>query len=98
MNSQPETASLPPRSTYRPPADARRILVSANPRAGSRSRHNVVGAIVDTLGRAGFFVRKTSDLDELKGLASEGVASGELRAVIAVGGDGTALVVRNHTP
>jgi diacylglycerol kinase family enzyme len=58
----------------------------------------VVSGIVDTLDRAGFFVRQTSDLNELQELAIEGVASGELRAVIAVGGDGTALVVRNHTP
>jgi diacylglycerol kinase family enzyme len=31
-------------------------------------------------------------------LAEQGLANGDLRAVVAVGGDGTALVVRNHTP
>jgi diacylglycerol kinase family enzyme len=98
MFSQPETTSIQARTAVRPPAEARVVLVSANPRAGSRSRLNVVNAIVEALGRSGFFVRKTSDLRELQALAAEGVASGELRAVIAVGGDGTALVVRNHTP
>jgi diacylglycerol kinase family enzyme len=40
----------------------------------------------------------TPDLNELSRLAEEGENSNALRAVIAVGGDGTASVVRNHVP
>jgi diacylglycerol kinase family enzyme len=53
---------------------------------------------VNDLRKARFQVKTTSDLDELRLVAAEGVATGELRAVVAVGGDGTALVVRNNTP
>jgi diacylglycerol kinase family enzyme len=45
-----------------------------------------------------FNVRLTSDLGELSALATEGLESGDLRVVLAVGGDGTASVVRNHVP
>jgi diacylglycerol kinase family enzyme len=37
-------------------------------------------------------------LDELAGQAAEGWKTGDLRAVLAVGGDGTASVVRRHVP
>jgi diacylglycerol kinase family enzyme len=37
-------------------------------------------------------------LDELSDLAAEGLKLGGLRAVVAIGGDGTASVVRNHVP
>jgi diacylglycerol kinase family enzyme len=54
--------------------------------------------IQESLGHAGFSSRVTPDLAELAAVAKEGVESGNLRAVIAVGGDGTASVVRNHVP
>ncbi len=37
-------------------------------------------------------------LDELTGLSAELAKTGELRAVVAVGGDGTASIVRTHVP
>jgi diacylglycerol kinase family enzyme len=74
------------------------VLISLNPRAGSRSCHQRVEAIGASLRRAGFEVTATSDLIELAGLAVDGVAAGSLRTVIAVGGDGTASIVRNHVP
>jgi diacylglycerol kinase family enzyme len=43
-------------------------------------------------------VRATTDLVELASLSSDGCKSGELRAVVAIGGDGTASVVRRHVP
>lgn len=98
LASQPETAAKPLRAAIPPSCDSRRVLVSRNPRAGSRSRHEHVREIAAVLTKAGFDVVMTSDLDELSGLATEGAASGELRAVLAVGGDGTASVVRNHVP
>ena len=50
------------------------------------------------LADAGYHVRSTTDLDELAALSAEGLESGDLRAVLAVGGDGTASVVRRHVP
>jgi diacylglycerol kinase family enzyme len=40
----------------------------------------------------------TTDLGALNGMAASGQESGKLRAVLAIGGDGTASVVRNHVP
>jgi diacylglycerol kinase family enzyme len=40
----------------------------------------------------------TTDLAELAGLSAQCWKDGDLRAVVAVGGDGTASVVRNHVP
>jgi diacylglycerol kinase family enzyme len=81
-----------------PHSDSRTVLISLNPRAGSRSCHDRVQAIGESLIRSGFDVRMTSDLAELASLAAEGWNRGNLRAVLAVGGDGTASVVRNHVP
>jgi diacylglycerol kinase family enzyme len=69
-----------------------------NPRAGSRSRYEHVAEIGTALTKAGFCVHTITDLVSLNRLASEGQKSGDLRAVLAVGGDGTASVVRNHVP
>jgi diacylglycerol kinase (ATP) len=96
--SQVETAILPAQIASRPNAAARDVLVSANPRAGSRSRHAQIELIVDTLTRAGYRVRLSTHLDELAGLAADGSKAGQLRAVVAVGGDGTASIVRTHVP
>lgn len=86
------------RAAVCPPDAARSVLVSMNPRAGSRSRHDRVQAISAALARCGYKVRMTGDLDELAALAAESHKCGDLRAVVAVGGDGTASVVRNRVP
>jgi diacylglycerol kinase family enzyme len=96
--SQVETAILPAQIASRPTPDAREVIVSANPRAGSRSRHAHIRSIVDVLARAGYQVRLTTTLDELTGLATDESKAGRLRAVIAIGGDGTASIVRTHVP
>jgi diacylglycerol kinase (ATP) len=69
-----------------------------NPRAGSRSRHQHVAEIQNTLESSGFEILMTTDLAALHGLAASGLQSGKLRSVLAIGGDGTASVVRNHVP
>ena len=97
--SQPETVQnrISFRASGRSP-EARTVLISMNPRAGSRRRHEQVSAIYRDLERGGYQVRMTTDLNALRGLATDGLASGQLRAVLAIGGDGTASVVRNHVP
>jgi diacylglycerol kinase (ATP) len=98
VTSQPETISSRQRTALHLSPDARSILISMNPRAGSRSRHDHVADIGDALTKVGFNVHTITDLDALSSLACEGQKTGDLRAVLAVGGDGTASVVRNHVP
>jgi diacylglycerol kinase family enzyme len=69
-----------------------------NPRAGSRHQIEQVQAIEAAVTMAGFHPTLTSDLDELSRISTDGAASGRLRAVIAIGGDGTASVVRSRVP
>ncbi|MCI0491943.1 MAG: hypothetical protein L0Z07_03285 [Planctomycetes bacterium] len=77
---------------------ARDVLISVNPRAGLRSRHDRVAAIERAISAAGYRVRLVADLEELSVLSQVGAQEGRLRAVLTAGGDGTAAVVRNHVP
>ena len=97
-SSQPETVPPNVRVARAPSPDARLVLVSKNPRAGSKARHDHVAEMEAALAQAGFTVRTTTDLASLNDVAAECQKSGDLRAVIAVGGDGTASIVRNHVP
>jgi diacylglycerol kinase family enzyme len=81
-----------------PGVDARALLISFSPYAGRRSAEARTRDVVADLTAAGFETHATSDLAELAGLAAEWHAAGKLRCVLACGGDGTAAVVRNHTP
>jgi diacylglycerol kinase (ATP) len=96
--SQPETGQPSARAAIFPPPDARKVLISMNPKAGSRSRHQHVAEIKSALESGGYEVLITTDLGALEGLAASGQGSGKLRAVLAIGGDGTASIVRNHVP
>jgi diacylglycerol kinase family enzyme len=74
------------------------VLISNNPRAGSRWRQDRIGAIARVLSGAGYDVQTTSDIGHLATLSADAWKSGDLRVVVAVGGDGTASLVRNHVP
>jgi diacylglycerol kinase family enzyme len=89
---------MPRPTALRPASHHRRLLVSASPRAGARSRRATVDEIVTQLEGAGYLVRATEEIDELERLAADWQAAGELRAVLACGGDGTASLVRNVVP
>lgn len=82
----------------RPAPDARRLLVCFSPYAGARSGEQRARQIAAALQSAGYLVHATSDLGELSALAHCWHESGELRCVVACGGDGTAAAVRNRTP
>jgi diacylglycerol kinase family enzyme len=96
--SQAETASEVPRLAIRPNPLARSVVLSMNPRAGWRARHLQIESIVTALRSSGFQVQVTTDLAELQSLVAAGMSSGDLRVVIAAGGDGTAAFVRNNVP
>src|SRR5215213_2082171 len=86
--SQPETKDLAPPLATSLPSSARSVLISMNPRAGSRSRHEHVAEIKAALEAGGFEVLMTTDLGTLHGMAAAGQESGKLRVVLAIGGDG----------
>jgi diacylglycerol kinase family enzyme len=86
------------RFAERPDPKSRRLLVSFSPYAGARSAEHRAREIVAELESAGFCAQATSSLEELNALATEGHLAGDLRCVLACGGDGTAAVVRKHTP
>lgn len=96
--SQSETHLSARRKAWSPRPESRGVLISMNPRAGARARHEHVDEIAAALREAKFDVHVTTNLDDLNGLATEGLSSGTMRAVVAVGGDGTASIVRNHVP
>jgi diacylglycerol kinase family enzyme len=78
--------------------DARELLICFNPSAGARSRHEDVAAIEAELNQAGYSIQTTTDAAELGDLAARKLQLGTLRAVLAIGGDGTASFVRNCVP
>lgn len=76
----------------------RRILVSVNPRAGFRFRRDLVDQLRDELHHRGFPTEDFTDIAALEARAAELQAAGELRAVVAAGGDGTIALLANRTP
>jgi len=81
-----------------PDPKALSVIVSYSPHAGPRPIERRAIEIAGELERGGYEVRLTQDLGDLEALAAHWGESGKLRAVVACGGDGTAAVVRNHTP
>ena len=98
VGSQPETIASAAHRASLPAVEARHVLISMNPRAGSRWRHDRIQTIAAALSSGGYHIQTTGDLSELASLSSQRWKDGNLRVVVAVGGDGTASVVRNHVP
>ncbi len=69
------------------------ILILHNPRSGSRHAVDVVQAITAEIQNKGYVVVDHSSLDQFAADVTRLTASGELRAVISAGGDGTASAV-----
>jgi diacylglycerol kinase family enzyme len=69
-----------------------------NPRAGAQDRRAVVEKLARELAVRGFQVEVFTDVDGLAAEADAVLAAGELRAVVAAGGDGTLRLIAEHTP
>jgi len=87
---------LPPDVCFLPP-DADQVVISVNPKAGARSSRPRVQRLVELLESGGFKPRVLTDLDEVACVANKSHSEGRLRALIGVGGDGTAAELVNRT-
>ena len=75
----------------------KRVAILANPRAGTGKSRRLVQALVGALRGHGFEPLLCWEREELTAL-TQGPRAGELRCVVAAGGDGTLLEVINRAP
>jgi diacylglycerol kinase (ATP) len=76
---------------------ADQVLISVNPQAGSRSSNCLSDRLADLLRAKGLVPEVSSDLNHLTQRANELHAIGRLKAVVGIGGDGTAAELVNRT-
>jgi diacylglycerol kinase family enzyme len=86
-----------PLATHQVPATATRVLICANPKAGAGGRGELAEQLAQRLTSLGFPAEVLGDLDRLAALANRLHAEGQLRALVALGGDGTAAELVNRT-
>jgi diacylglycerol kinase (ATP) len=77
--------------------DLRHVVVSVNAKAGAESAVVRAARLADLLREQGLDVAVLTNLDEVAGAANQLFADGRLRALIGVGGDGTAAELVNRT-
>lgn len=73
------------------------VLISVNPKAGRTSPTFKAEELKKCLLEKGYNVELGTDLSEISGKANELQKSGRLRALVGVGGDGTAAELTNRT-
>ncbi len=74
------------------------VLIAANPRAGAGSPGGTVERLASVLRHYNFRVNVFTDLDAVTTAAERAWQAGELRALVAAGGDGTVAELVNRTP
>jgi diacylglycerol kinase (ATP) len=80
------------------PSNARRVLIGVNRSAGAGVRQDAADHLTRELAARGVEATTVDSLPELSRQSAETLNSGELRSVVAVGGDGTAAEIVNRTP
>jgi diacylglycerol kinase family enzyme len=78
--------------------DARRVLIAVNPHAGAQNRQAMVVEFCRRLASHGFEGTTFDEIDALAAEAEHLQAIGQLRAVVAAGGDGTVRLIAEETP
>ncbi len=81
--------------TQAPDPGRRDVMMLVNPRAGWRSREQLVQDVADSLKDRDFQVHVVSEIDQLREQAAELWSAQRLRAVVAAGGDGTVSLTAN---
>jgi diacylglycerol kinase family enzyme len=79
------------------PTAANRVLIAVNPKAGTSSAAGRVARLERLLRERGSCVQVLADLAAVAEQANRGQAEGWLRALVGVGGDGTAAELVNRT-
>jgi diacylglycerol kinase family enzyme len=74
------------------------VLVVHNPRAGPRSRRSIIHDLTTRIARDAWDVNLLDDLEQLRLAATRLGEQGQLRAIVAAGGDGTVAALANRTP
>jgi diacylglycerol kinase family enzyme len=77
---------------------ARLVIVSRNPLSGKSSSHTQVAELQRQLTSAGYRTEVPNSVEDVCTAAKQALAAGELRAVIAAGGDGTLNMLVNKLP
>lgn len=80
------------------PTQARLVQLLVNPTAGSRKRKRLADELEAELSQARFTVERCDTVEQLGEAASTAHDRGDLRCVIAIGGDGTLNAALNSTP
>ncbi len=78
--------------------EANRVVVSVNPKAGARSPQTRSDRLVELLRQRDLQVETFTDLEKVAERAIQWYEQGLLRALVGVGGDGTAAELVNRTP
>ena len=74
------------------------VIISANPKSGSFSRHGLIVELKTQIEALGFQCELHTNLDEMANRCQELFQVGALRTVVAAGGDGTASKVASLIP
>ncbi len=83
---------------YEPlPSGTDRVVISVNPKAGARSVQDRVDQLADALRQGGMTVEVDTSLSAVAEAANRWNGEGRLRALVGVGGDGTAAELVNRT-
>ncbi len=80
------------------PTAARRVIISMNPKSGAASGLKIVEQLKSVLIQRGMSVDVLTTIDEVKELVDSLSLTGELRTVVAAGGDGTVSLLVNQLP
>jgi len=76
---------------------ARQVLLVVNATAGRRTQDRAIAKLTEALDGCGLHVQRIVSLEALSPQAGDALRGGQLRAVIAAGGDGTVAEIVNRT-
>lgn len=75
-----------------------RVLIAVNPKSGRKATRPDAERLAELLQQQGLHAELETDLDRITEAARQYHAQGQLRALVGVGGDGTAAELVNRTP